>query len=176
MITVISTTNRINSNSLKIARFYRDALMEKDVPCKLLALENLSPSFIQEELYGERSEAFETLLDEYIRQSGRLIMVVPEYNGGFPGILKTFIDAVPPSDLYGKKVALAGVSAGRTGCQIGMAHLTDILHYLRMEVLSNRPKLSEIDSLLDENGLLINNDCIERIDEQLTQFLAFGSH
>jgi len=173
MITVISATNRLNSRSALVAKFYVNKLQEQELAAQHYPLAQLPADFITNEMYGSRSEQFEAEIEQFVRSAEKVIFIVPEYNGGFPGILKTFIDGVAPHDWYGKKVALCGVSSGHTGCQLGMAHLTDVLHYLRMEVMALRPKLSGIENLLDESGALQDADCATRIEAQLEQFLKF---
>ena len=41
-----------------------------------------------------QSEGLRRLQDDIVIPSDKLIFVIPEYNGSFPGVLKTFIDAL----------------------------------------------------------------------------------
>src|SRR5688572_18354223 len=111
MTTIIACTNRPNSNTLKLARFYQKQLAEKSYTTDLLSLTDLPDTLISTDLYGKRSEAF-SIIQKKIIVSNKFLLVVPEYNGSFPGVLKTFIDACKfPDSYFGKKVALVGLSS-----------------------------------------------------------------
>ena len=173
MITIINGTNRHNGNSLKVAKCYLEMLKKKGAECQLFALENLPADLLHAEMYGKRSVEFEAVIDRNIKHVRRFVFIIPEYNGGFPGVLKAFIDCFHPSYLYGKKAALVGVSAGHAGAAIPMAHFTDILHYLSVEVLSRKPKLSGIDHLLDDNDEITHANALRQLEEQMDLFLKF---
>lgn len=165
MITIIAGTNRPDSNSEKIANFYNDLIPEES---QVLALQDLPNDFVFADTYGEGCADFNKIVTEKVINADKFIFVIPEYNGGFPGVLKAFIDAVPPKEFYNKKAALVGISSGHTGALRPMDQFSDILHYLKVEVLSAKPKLSGIESLLtgdkltDERSLDLLNDQIER--------------
>ena len=66
----------------------------------------------------------------------KLVIIVPEYNASFPGVLKAFIDGLTyPGGIQGKKAALVGLSGGGQGGLLAMTHLTDVLMYLGTTVL-----------------------------------------
>lgn len=173
MITVIVGTNRPNSNSAKVAGIYAKMLMDKGQEVKVLDLHDLPVDFAFTELYGERSEQFEALIDDTIRAAAKYLFVIPEYNGGYPGVLKTFIDAVPPKLLRGKRAGLVGISAGRAGALLGMDHFTGILHYLGVEVMSNKPKLSSFDSLLNDTHELSDKATLDRLVKHAEKLIDF---
>ena len=93
MITIISATNRPNSSTLKVAKNYAQLMEKQGVESKILSLESLPVDFIFTDMYGKRSENFQQLLDKYIIPAQKFVIIVPEYNGSYAGILKTFIDA-----------------------------------------------------------------------------------
>ena len=173
MITVISGTNRTDSNSCKVARMCQNFLLEMGEEVQLLDLNVLPHNLIEAEMYGNRSEEFEHELVTKIRNADRFYFVVAEYNGSFPGILKTFIDCVSPADWRGKRAAMVGVSSGRAGAMLAMSHLTDILHYLKVEVMSSKPKLSGIEQLLGDAGELTDQEARTLLNEHTKGFLSF---
>ncbi len=154
MITIIAGTNRLESNTLKVAKHYQRLIENRGLQAKLLSLEKVPVDLAFNELYGNRSVAFQEILNEYIIPSRKFVIIVPEYNGSFPGILKTFIDAIHPDLLRGKKAAFVGVSSGRAGNLRGMEHLTGVLMYLGVFVHPNRLPVSGILTLLDSQGNL----------------------
>ena len=152
MITIFSGTNRPNSNSLKVANHYLKELQARGEAVQLYNLADLPADFIQSEMYGQRSEAFAPVVEKYVENANQFIFVLGEYNGSFPGIMKTLVDSVDPSLWHHKKAALVGLSAGHSGCLLGLAQFCGVLQYLQMEVLSAKPKLSSIDALLNGEG------------------------
>jgi NAD(P)H-dependent FMN reductase len=152
MITIISGTNRPGSNTFKVAKHYHQLLEAQEVKSGLFSLENLPHDIAFTDLFNRRSTGFQQVIDRYILPAGKFVIISPEYNGSYPGILKTFFDAIPPDMNRGKKVALLGVSNGRAGNLRGMEHLTGVLNYLGMFVHPNRLPISVISSLLDSEG------------------------
>lgn len=171
MITIISATNRPNSSTLKIARYYLQLMEKQGVKPKLLSLEQLPADIAFNELFNKRSAVFQGILDEYIIPAQKFVIIAPEYNGSFPGILKTFIDAMHPELIRGKKAALIGVSSGRAGNLRGLDHLTGILNYLGLHIHPNKLPVSSILSLLDENGNLKDEITIKALEKHVLDFV-----
>ena len=164
--TIISATNRKDSNTLKIAEAYRDLLAERGIQAQLLTLEGLNVL--------DRGEDLEEVEKQFLIPADKFIFIVPEYNGSFPGILKALMDN---SDIrrawWGKKALLTGVSTGRAGNLRGLEHLTGILHYLKVSVHHNKLPISVVDKLLDEQGRLVDPATLGVIGEQLDEFISF---
>src|SRR5690606_37374919 len=100
---IISGTNRERSNSLKIAKYYQQELERKGEKWDILSLTELPADIISSDLYGKRSEAFKPI-QEIVSNTKNFVFVIPEYNGSFPGVLKTFVDACAfPASFYHKK-------------------------------------------------------------------------
>lgn len=173
MITIISATNRPQSNTLKIAQNYAQLIEKQGVESKLFSLEQLPSDFITTDLYNKRSENFQQLLNEFIIPAEKFVFIVPEYNGSFPGVLKTFLDAVHPDTNRGKKVALVGVATGRAGNLRGMDHLTGILHYLGMHILPNKQPISSVLALLNADGSLKDEYTIKVLEKQIGEFVKW---
>lgn len=149
-------------------------LRNKGVECELFSFENLPANLLFSDTYGNRSTEFEAIIQHIIRPNHKFIFVMPEYNGGFPGVLKLFLDAVHPREWTNKKACLVGVSSGRAGNLRGMDHLTGILNYLKMNVFYNKLPISQIDKLLDSEGKFIYPEQNTVCDLQLNGFLEFS--
>lgn len=173
MITLISGTHRPGSNTFKVAEAYMQIVETKRVDGKLFSLEELPHDFLFSDYFGKRSEKFQQLLDHYILPANRLIMIVPEYNGSFPGVLKAFIDALPHDMLAGKKTALVGVATGRGGNTRGMDHLVGVLHYLKVNVYYDKIPISQVRQKLDEEGKMRDKEVLKMLEWQLEEFLSF---
>lgn len=173
MITIICTTNRPDSNSIKISELYEKALSAQGEKCQILDLKTVDAQWIQDSHYSDNVPEFELVVDKYIRSVNKLVLVVPEYNGGFPGYLKFFMDACDHGDWNGKKIAMLGLATGRAGNLRGVDHLTGIFHYLGSEVYSQKVYLSQINQLLSEVGELANHRVANEIDAQIKGFVTF---
>jgi NAD(P)H-dependent FMN reductase len=166
MYTIISGTNRPDSNTLKIARLYQELLKKMGVAAYLLSLEGLNVL--------ERNPEFEKIEQEILIPTQKFIFISPEYNGSIPGVLKAMFDI---SDIekawWGKKALLTGVSTGRAGNLRGMEHLTGILHYMKVSVHHNKLPLSVVNTLIDKAGVVGDPKTLAAIQTQLEEFLEF---
>jgi chromate reductase, NAD(P)H dehydrogenase (quinone) len=172
MITIIAGTNRKNSYSLKVANIYQQLLAKHSIEHQVLSLEQLPHDFIFTQLQTQTTE-YTSFISQYIEQAEKFVFIIPEYNGSFPGVLKAFVDTVPPKFFRGKKSCLVGVSSGHLGSVRGLDDFTDILHYLGVEVLSNKPKFSGIEKIMDDNGQFIDVANVGKLSTQLEKFNAF---
>ncbi|HTE02091.1 MAG TPA: NADPH-dependent FMN reductase [Mucilaginibacter sp.] len=173
MITIISSTNRPGSSTLKLAQYYQKKLQEKGVEAGLLSLAQLPANLIQTDLYGKRSPEFEPI-QKIITQTDKFLFVIPEYNGSFPGVLKVFVDACAfPESFYEKKAALVGLSSGKYGNIRGIDHFTGVCHYVHLNVMSLKIHIASINKELDEHGDLFKQDTLRYTDEQIDKFIKF---
>ncbi|MEL6558750.1 MAG: NAD(P)H-dependent oxidoreductase [Bacteroidota bacterium] len=174
MITVICSTNRKNSNTSKVAAIYKELVEKEGEACEIIDLADMPADFISSALYENsgKNEAFEPIRQKMVAAQ-KIAMIVPEYNGSFPGVLKTFIDGLKfPDTFTNKKCALVGISSGIQGAVIAMSHLTDILNYCGTNVLAQKPKLSGIDKNM-ENGQITNPLYMQLLEGQVKAFIAF---
>lgn len=173
MVTIIAGTNRPNSTTLKVAKYYQKTLAAKGLNADLLSLTELPDTLIATDLYGKRSEAF-ARIQQRITATDKFLFIIPEYNGSFPGVLKTFIDACTfPESFYDKKAALVGISSGRYGNIRGVEHFTGICNYIHLHVMPLKIHITSVKNELDDAGNLINADTIAFTGEQMDKFLRF---
>jgi len=174
MYAIVCGTNRPNALSLKLCVYYQALLQKQGHQAPIIDLAQLPANFTQNALYAHagKNEAFNALAAPLV-SAQKVLFVVPEYNGSFPGVLKTFIDGLPyPNPLKGKKCALVGLSAGVQGGGLALSHLTDIFNYLGAHVLAQKPKLAKIEGHFD--GHTISNALYQQlIDEQIEALLGF---
>jgi len=180
MITVISGTDRRQSESLNFAKKYVEIIqMKTDEPVKLLALEDIPHDWWHVDMYENNGQkpSIALLQDEYMLPAQKFIFLSPEYNGSFPGVLKLFLDACSVREykatFKGKKAALVGIATGRAGNLRGMDHLTGILNHLGIIVLPNKVPISKIDQLSDATGAIIDPITIRTIEKHVEEFLDF---
>jgi chromate reductase, NAD(P)H dehydrogenase (quinone) len=174
MITIISGTNRLNSNSIFISEYYQSLLRKKGAECQILDLRSLPEDFIFSALYENagKDPAFNKL-KAAINSSEKFVFIVPEYNGSFPGVLKAFIDGLDyPESFENKKCALVGISSGVLAGALALSHLTDILNYLGMHVLALKPRFPRIENLI-ENGSINDKFLVELLNLQAEALIKF---
>lgn len=172
--TVISGTNRPGSNTRKVARSFERRLREAGaLHVNFIALEELPRDFAYTDAWETKSLEMLRIIDELLVPTTKFIFVMPEYNGGFPGILKAFIDSVPPSVFHYKKAALIGLSSGASGALRPMDQFTNVLNYLRVSVLYAKPKLSGIEHLLDSSGEVVEERASALLNTQAELILNF---
>lgn len=170
---IISGTNRLNSNTLKVSKYYQKILAEKQHETEILALTDLPENLSVTDLYGKRSEAFFKILKK-VNEADKFIFVIPEYNGSFPGILKLFIDACDfPDSFYEKKAALVGLSSGKYGNIRGIDHFTGVCNYMHLNVMPLKIHLTYINKDLNDLGHFITEDSIKFINQQIDKFIKF---
>ncbi len=166
MLTIISGTNRIGSRTLQVAQHYFQYTKQHNVDVRLFSLEQLHSL--------SRNEDLIKIEQEILIPSEKFIFIVPEYNGSFPGILKLLIDI---SDIrkcwWHKKALITGVADGRAGNLRGLEHLTNIFHYLKMNVYFDKIPISKINDELDQNGNWTNDLTPQVIQNQIKGFLEY---
>jgi chromate reductase, NAD(P)H dehydrogenase (quinone) len=172
MITIISSTNRPGSSTLKVALYYQKVLREKGAEAGILSLTELPPDLITM-LYDKRNPEFEPV-QQIVTQTDKFLFIIPEYNGSFPGVLKVFMDACAfPESFYEKKAALVGISSGKYGNIRGVDHFTGVCHYMHLNVMSLKIHIASIHKELDANGDLFKDDTVKYVNEQVEKFIVF---
>ncbi len=170
MISIISCTNRPGALTYQICLLYKKALGSLQEESQIIDLQKLPEDFAFSALYNNsgKNHAF-NLFNELIAKSEKFVLVIPEYNGSFPGVLKTFIDGLDyPSPFRGKVAGLVGVSAGEQGATLALSHMTDILNYLGCNVLAIKPKCIRLEQKFS-NGIVDDEVFNQLLLEQASQ-------
>jgi NAD(P)H-dependent FMN reductase len=164
--TIISGTNRHGSRSLMVARQYHDILKQRGIESEVISLEGLD--------LNRKTEVLAKLEQEVLIPTDKFIFILPEYNGSFPGSLKTMIDLSDYKKVWpGKKALLTGISTGRAGNLRGMDHFTGSLNYLHVMVHPNKLPISMVDKLLNGGIRILDSATVDAMEKQVDQFIAF---
>lgn len=173
MITIISGTNREGSNSLKIANILHGLYEEAGAESRILDLRTLPTSILTSGIYAEKPAEFEPYIEQILTSDG-VAVVVPEYNGSFPGILKYFIDLLPfPESFDCRPVCYVGISAGQFGGLRPVEQLQMIYGYRNAHNYPARVFISGVGKQLDENGKLKDEELLNRLRKQCVGFVDF---
>lgn len=167
MITIIVGTNRKDSLSEKVAEGYSKLMELKGIKNQILKLVDLPFEDLSEEMYAKHPISIKNIYQNNVDQVDKFVFIIPEYNGGYPGVLKMFIDVCPPSLFHNKKAALVGISSGQAGNLRGTDQFTNILNYLKVNVLFSKPKLSGVEGLIDESNNFTKDFTIKQLNEHI---------
>ncbi len=178
MIVILSGTNRPKNRTSIVARHVFDAIGQfTDEEVNLIRLDEIPGDFIYPGMYEEHTQypVLTHLQDDIFIPSDKWVILSPEYNGSYSGVLKAFIDALSirryKETFFGKKVLLLGVASGRAGNLRGMDHLTTSLNYLGMNIYPNRFPIPLVDDLIQDEKL--TGDIIDVLKDLLEGFIGF---
>lgn len=173
MIAILSGTNRPGSNTRKVVTqidsIYRDL---KEVT-SIIDLAHLPPGIFDPGSYAEKPAAFKPFSDAVLECRG-LVVVTPEYNGGFPGVLKYFIDMLKfPESFENRPVCFVGLAAGAWGALRPVEQLQQIFGYRNGYIFPQRVFIPGVHNVLDDAGKITDEELVERLKKQAKGFAAF---
>jgi NAD(P)H-dependent FMN reductase len=173
-VLLICGTNRNDSLSLPVTKVYEQILVNAGAETQMINLQDLPVDFAFTALYDNQGKNYQfNRFIEAVADHDKCVFIVPEYNGSFPGILKTFIDGLPyPGAFRAKKCALVGLSSGGHNASLALSHLTDIFNFCGMNVLAYQPRLEHIEEFVKE-GTITNPKYLQRLERQAKQFIEF---
>ncbi len=120
-------------------------------------------------------DAGETLKDPkfsaLMARADGLIIVVPEYNHGYPGLLKHLLDTCLKEYIH-KAVGLCGVSAGAFGGARVIQNLLPVMRELGLVTTFYDLNFSSVQSLFNESGELLDPEPqIRRLDRFMDELI-----
>ena len=170
-ILILAGTNRPGATSPKVAARLAEHYGSLGVPHDLMSLADLPPSALGGDAYARRPADVTALTDRVSACSG-LHVVVPEYNGSFPGVLKLFIDLLDfPAAFEDRAVAFVGLAAGAWGGVRPVEQLSQVFAYRHAQQYPRRVFMPKVGSLVTDAGLDPEIDA--RLREQCAGFVDF---
>jgi NAD(P)H-dependent FMN reductase len=115
-IVIISASVRQGRNSHRVALYFKSLIEEKQLSeVELIDLAALDFPIFHERLRFQQSPSSEVLaFASQIKAADGVIIVTPEYNGGYPASLKNVVDLLY-DEWRRKPIAIATASAGAFG-------------------------------------------------------------
>ena len=161
-IPVILGTARQGRASENVARFvYGEVQKLPDVESELIDILGLD---------FPNTDAGEALkhggFSETVARADGLILIVPEYNHGYPGLLKHVLDSNLKEYIH-KAVGVCGVSAGGFGGTRVIENLLPVLRELGLVTIFWDGNFSGAHKLFDEEGRILDDGYVKRIDKFL---------
>ncbi|HTI70028.1 MAG TPA: NAD(P)H-dependent oxidoreductase [Candidatus Limnocylindria bacterium] len=173
MITLLSGTNRSGSNTRKITAILEGIYQRLGVEYRVLDLQELPPALFTPTAYFEKPAAFEPFSKQILASDG-VVVVTPEYNGSFPGVLKLFVDHLKfPESFEQRPVCYVGLAAGMWGALRSVEQLQAIFGYRNAHNFPGRVFMPGIGGLLDDQGQLKDAELLGRLERQAAEFVAF---
>jgi len=173
MIVVLSGTNRPDANTLHISRRCAEIVRAEGEDATVLNLVDLPATLFSPNAYADKPPAFERWQQVILDASG-ILVVVPEYNGSFPGVLKYFIDMLRfPESLYEKPCGFIGLASGRYGGVRAVEQLEMVFQYRHAHLYGRRCFLAGVHQHLDADGTLVDPALGTRLRDTVAGFVEF---
>ena len=166
-IPVILGTSRKGRASENVAKFVHAEVAKREgVETQLIDIG---------ELRFPIDDAGESIKDpnfsETMNRADGLVLVVPEYNHGYPGLLKHVLDTNLKEYIH-KAAGICGVSAGGFGGVRMIQNLLPVLRELGLVTIFWDGNFSGAQSLFDSNGKLLDEPVhVKRIDKFLAELI-----
>lgn len=165
-IPVILGTVRQGRMSEHVARFVFDEVKKrKGVETELIDIRDIAlPT-------TDAGEAIKDVgFSGTIERADALIIVTPEYNHGYPGLLKHVLDTNLKEYIH-KAVGVCGVSAGGFGGARVVESLLPVLRELGLVTIFWDGNFSNVGGLFDEAGKLLDETYVRRMDKFLKELI-----
>lgn len=107
---------------------------------------------------------------EKMNRADGLVIVSPEYNHGYSGMLKHVLDSCLKEYIH-KAVGVVGVSAGPFGGTRGIQDLLPVLRELGLVTIFWDVNFSNVNKLFDSNGKLLDPAFVPRIHKFLGELV-----
>lgn len=165
-IPVILGTSRQGRMSEYVAKFVVGEVAKLNgVETQLIDVRNIPLSTMDAGESIKDSEFSATVM-----RADALIIVVPEYNHGYPGMLKHLLDTNLKEYIH-KAVGICGVSAGGFGGTRVIQNLLPVMRELGLVTIFWDGNFSNVQNLFDASGTLLDQSYIKRIDKFLKELI-----
>lgn len=167
---IISGTDRPNSNALRISTYIQQQYKEEGINASIIDLQDFPIRQVKGGKYGKELPEVDAFVNQAVETDG-LVIVCPEYNGGYPGILKLFIDYLPfPQSLDKKPIAIVGEASGAFGALRAVEQLQQVVGYRNAHVFPERVFISRVQENFDDEKGIKDEFQQELLESQIARF------
>jgi NAD(P)H-dependent FMN reductase len=165
-IPVILGTTRKGRLSQHAAQFVTGQLSKREgVTTELLDIATLRLP-IDDAGEGVKDPRFSAAME----RADAIVLVTPEYNHSFPGLLKHVLDSCLKEYIH-KAAGVVGVSAGVFGGARVIEHLQPVLRELGLVSIFWDINFGNIDKVFDPNGQLLDQSYVRRTEKFLAELI-----
>ena len=165
-IPVILGTTRQGRMSLHVSRLFTQEMAKQNgVETELIDIATVSlPT-------GDAGEAIkEAGFSGKMNRADGLVIVAPEYNHGYSGLLKHVLDSCLKEYIH-KAVGIVGVSAGPFGGTRVIQNLLPVMREIGLVTIFWDVNFSSVQKVFAEDGKLLDESYIRRIDKFLKELI-----
>jgi NAD(P)H-dependent FMN reductase len=165
-IPVILGTTRVGRASLHAARLVtRELRSHEGVETELIDIAAL-PLPTNDAGEAIKDAEFSTKMNK----ADAIVVVSPEYNHGYPGLLKHVLDSCLKEYIH-KAVGIVGVSAGPFGGTRVIENLLPVMRELGLVTIFWDVNFSTIQKTFTDDGRLLDDSYLRRIDKFLKELI-----
>ncbi|MDR2844439.1 MAG: NAD(P)H-dependent oxidoreductase [Candidatus Symbiothrix sp.] len=153
---VIVLVGGIAQNSLN-KQLYNEVVKHNTTSLTFHSFDIASLPFYSQDIENNPPESV-VQLKQTVQQADAVLLITPEYNRSFPGVLKNALDWC--SRPYGqglwqsKPAGIMGASPGKIGTAIAQQQLRTVCNFLDMRLMNQPEFYLDASTAMDENGLL----------------------
>ena len=163
-ISIISASVRTGRNSHRVALYFEKYLKENNLAeTEMIDLMEYNFPVFEERLQFQASPLPQTLeFAKKIKDSEGIIIVTPEYNGGYPASLKNVIDLLLVEWRH-KPIAIATVSSGPFAGTQALISLQFTLWKIKAWTITEMFSVAKVQDNYEENGDATNKEATDKI-------------
>ena len=153
-IAIISSSVRTGRKSHRVALYFKNYIEENNIgTAEILDLNEFQFPLFEERLRYQKEPTAKVLdFAERFRKADGVIIVTPEYNGGYPPSLKNVIDLLT-DEWYHKPVAISTASSGSFGGTQVLIGIQFSLWKIRAWTIAAMFPNPKVHEAYDENGV-----------------------
>lgn len=162
-IAIISGSVRTGRKTHHVAKYFNNYIIEnKLADPEILDLKEFDfPVFEERLIYQKDPSEKAKLFSEKIKNADAVIIISPEYNGGYPASIKNAIDLLV-KEWYHKPVGLVSVSSGGFGGVNSLALLQTVLLKIKAVVVPAPFPVPKVEENFDENGRALDREATDK--------------
>jgi NAD(P)H-dependent FMN reductase len=162
-IVIISASVRTGRLSHRVALYFKSYLEENNLAvAEIVDLKEYNFPVFDERLRLQKEPSPAAMeFAAKIKNAEGIIIVTPEYNGGYPASLKNVVDLLY-EEWHNKPVAISTVSDGNFGGSQVLTSLQFTLWKMRISVIKAMFPVPRVMDAFDENGFPVDKDATDK--------------
>ncbi len=165
-IPVILGTTRQGRMSVHPARFVHERLAGREG----VITELIDIATVPLPVDGAGDQIKDPAFSAKMERADGMVLVIPEYNHSFPGLLKHVLDSCLEEYIH-KAAGIVGVSAGAFGGARVIQNTLPVLRELGLMTIFTDVYFGSISKVFDESGKLLQPAFVERVDNFLDELI-----